>query len=324
MQHEPMAAARTAPVPRPLGRREEIADLIGRTPLLRLPALEPGNGVEIYAKAEWTNPGGSIKDRAALWMIREGERSGALRPGKTLVDATSGNTGIAYAMLGAAFGYRVRVVAPANITRSRLRLLRSYGADVVLTPAAEGMDGAVEAVQEMVRRDPGRLFHPDQYNNAANRLAHYHGTGLEILKQTRGRVTHFVAGLGTTGTFVGSGIRLRQAIPEVRLIGVQPDSPLHALEGLKHLASAGHVPGIFDARLADRYEIVSTEEAQETAFRLARETGVRLGPSGAAAAVAAARVASRLEAGVVVTVFPDDADKYLEEPFWDAGEGIRP
>jgi len=305
-------------------RRDTIAALIGQTPLLRLGALETRPGVEIHAKAEWVNPGGSVKDRAALWMIRAGERSGALRPGKILVDASSGNTGIAYAMLGAAFGYAVRVVAPGNLSPQRLRVLRSYRADVVLTPVEDGMDGAIETVRDMVRRDPDRYFYPDQYSNPANREAHYRGTGREILEQTGGRVTHFVAGLGTAGTFTGVGVRLRGSAPGVRLIGVQPDSPLHALEGLKHLPSTGHIPGLFDRHLADAYEVVSSEEAQDMAYRLAREAGIRLGPSGAAAAAAAARVASGLRRGVVVTVFPDAADRYLEDPFWNRREADRP
>lgn len=293
-----------------------VAALIGRTPLLRLAALEPGPGVEIYAKAEWVNPGGSVKDRAALRMIQEGEQTGALVPGKTIIDASSGNTGISYALLGAAFGYDVTVVLPANVTRSRLRILDAYGARVVTTDPLEGMDGAIEAVRRMVTEDPDRYFYPDQYDNPANWRAHFYGTGTEILSQTAGRLTHFVAGLGTSGTFTGTGRRIRASRPGAVLVSFEPDSPLHALEGLKHLPSTAHVPGIYDPGLADARLRVSTEDAQAMAFRLKEKAGILVGPSAAAAAVAADRIARTLESGVVVTVFPDAADKYLEEPFW--------
>lgn len=298
------------------GHGRAVAGLIGRTPLLRLRALEPRPGVEIYAKAEWVNPGGSVKDRAALRMLQEGEQSGALVPGKTVIDASSGNTGISYALLGAAFGYPVTVVLPGNVTRSRLRILAAYGARVVTTDPQEGMDGAIDTVRRTVAEDPDRYFYPDQYNNPANWRAHFYGTGTEILTQTAGRVTHFVAGLGTCGTFTGTGRRIRASRPEAVLVAFEPDSPLHALEGLKHLPSAAHVPGIFDPGLVDARPRVSTEDAQAMALRLKNRAGILVGPSAAAAAVAADRIARNLESGVVVTVFPDSADKYLEEPFW--------
>jgi cysteine synthase B len=273
--------------------------------------------VEVYAKAEWANPGGSIKDRAALRMIQEGEVSGALAPGKIIIDASSGNTGLAYAMFGAAFGYAVRVVMPGNVSLARLRLIRDQGAEVITTDPMDGMDGAIEEARRLVQESPEQFFYPDQYNNPANWRAHYYGTAREILSQTGGRVTHFIAGLGTTGTFVGTGRRFREFNPRIELSTIQPDSPLHALEGLKHLETTRHVPAIFDQGLVAGEETVSTEEARAEAFRLAREEGIFLGPSAGAAAVGARRVANRLSRGVVVTVFPDAADRYLEEPFWE-------
>lgn len=290
---------------------------IGNTPLVRLRSLEPHEGVSVYAKAEWANPGGSVKDRAALSMIRDGERTGRLTPGKTLLDASSGNTGIAYAMLGAALGYPVELYLPANISRSRVRILRALGAVLHLTDAQEGMDGAIEAARHRAADEGDRVFYPDQYNNPANWLAHYHGTAEEILRQTHGRVTHFVAGLGTTGTFTGTGRRLKEFNPGIRLIGMQPDSPLHAMEGLKHLETTAHVPGIYDAELADGDTAISTERARATALELARDEGLLVGPSAAAAAAAVRQVAGGLGTGVVVTVFPDSAEKYLDEPFWE-------
>jgi cysteine synthase B len=290
--------------------------LIGNTPLLRLRSLEPRPGVEVYAKAEWTNPGGSVKDRAALSILRAGERAGVLRPGMTVLDASSGNTGIAFAMLGAHLGYPVEIVMPDNAGVMRRRLLAAWGAHVLWTAAEEGMDGAIALARRRALEHPGDVFYANQYDNPANWRAHYEGTGPEILVQTGGRVTHFVAGLGTTGTFTGVGRRLRESVPGVTLVAMQPDSPLHALEGLKHLASVSHVPRIYDPGLAARTVSVSTEDAQRLAFRLQHAEGILVGPSAAAAAVAAERVARELEQGVVVTVFADNADKYLGEPFW--------
>jgi cysteine synthase B len=296
-------------------RRRDLINRVGRTPLLRVRSLEPRAGVEIYGKAEWSNPGGSVKDRAALAMVLDGEARGLLRPGMTLLDASSGNTGIAYAMIGRELGYGVEIVMPENASSERRRLIEAQGARVILTDSQEGMDGAIAFAEAAVRERKG-VFHPHQYDNPENWRAHYHGTGLEILAQTEGRVTHFVAGLGTTGTFTGVSRRLREERPGAERVAVQPDSPLHAFEGLKHLETA-RVPRIYDPGLATRVETVSTEEAQELAFRLARDEGLRLGPSAAAAAAATVRVARDLEAGVLVTVFCDNADKYLEEPFWN-------
>jgi cysteine synthase B len=298
-----------------------LAALIGRTPLVRLRRFEPHAGVELYAKLESKNPGGSVKDRAALAMVRKGEQSGALVPGKILIDATSGNTGIAYAMLGASRGYRVRLCVPANVTPERKRLLHAYGAELILTDPMEGSDGAIREARRLYAREPGRYFYPDQYNNDANWRAHYETTGVEIIEQTEGRLTHFVAGLGTSGTFIGTGRRLKEWNPEVELTSVQPQSPLHGLEGLKHMASA-IVPGIYDPALADRDERVSTEEAYALVLRLARDEGLLVGPSSGAALAACLRVADEIDRGVVVTVFPDNGDRYLSEPFWDV-MGLR-
>jgi len=248
-----------------------LLERIGNTPLLRLEriarAYEP---VEIYVKAEWFNPGGSVKDRPALKMILEGERSGELRPGKVILDATSGNTGIAYAMIGAVRGYAVKLCLPSNASRERKQILRAYGAELVLTDPALATDGAIQEAQALYQKDPERYFYPDQYSNDANWKAHYETTGPEIIRQTRGQLTHFVAGLGTSGTFTGTGRRLREFNPAIRLISFQPDSGFHGLEGLKHMATAV-VPGIYDRSLADEDLAVSTEEAQRLVRALARE-----------------------------------------------------
>jgi cysteine synthase B len=296
----------------------ELASAVGQTPLVRLRRLEPHDGVEIYAKLESRNPGGSVKDRAALAMILEGERTGALRPGRILLDATSGNTGIAYAMLAAARGYRVQLCVPANVTAERRRLLVAYGAELILTDPMEGSDGAIVEARRLHARDPDVYCYPDQYSNPANWGAHYDGTGPEILRQTDGRLTHFVAGLGTSGTFVGTGRRLREALPAVRLISVEPDSPLHGLEGLKRMASA-IVPAIYDRTIADEAIEVSTEESWGLTRRLAREEGLMVGPSSGAALAGCLRVSRALERAVVVTVFPDGGDRYLSEPHWTDG-----
>ena len=307
----------------PLADREQapvttVLDLIGNTPLMRLKKFEAGHpGVELYGKAEWMNPGGSVKDRPAARMVLEGLRSGALRPGKILLDATSGNTGIAYAMIGAVRGFHVRLCVPSNVTLERKRLLHAYGADLVFTDPMEGSDGAIREARRLHERDPELYFYPDQYNNDGNWRAHYDTTGPEILAQTGGRVTHFVAGLGTSGTFMGVGRRFRETNPAIRLISVQPDSPLHGLEGLKHMETA-MVPGIYDPALADEDLRVSTEDAYGVVRRLAVEEGLLVGISGGAALAACLRVAERIRQGVVVTVFPDSADKYLSERFWEA------
>lgn len=293
-----------------------LLDLIGNTPLIKLANLVENPRVEIYGKAEWANPGGSVKDRPALNMILEGERSGALTRDKTIIDATSGNTGIAYAMIAAARGYRVKLCLPRNASEERKRILEAYGVELVLTDPLAGSDGAILAVREIVAADPDKYFYPDQYNNPANWRAHYETTGVEIYEQTGGRVTHFVAGLGTSGTFVGAGRRLRELKPEIKLISMQPDSTFHGLEGLKHMETA-IVPGIYDSALADEEVEVDTEEAHAMVKRLARREGWFVGISSAANVVAAMRVAERIDEGVIVTILADDASKYLSEKFWD-------
>ncbi|MGC8834865.1 MAG: cysteine synthase B [Armatimonadota bacterium] len=298
-----------------------VLSLIGNTPLIQLRRVCAGLGrVEVYAKAEWFNPGGSVKDRPALNMVLEAERTGNLRPGKIILDATSGNTGIALAMIGAAKGYRVKLAMPASASVERQRILRAYGAELILTDPLEGTDGAIRAVRRIYSEEPERYCYVDQYNNPANWKAHYLTTGPEIWRQTNGRVTHFVAGLGTSGTFMGTGRWLREYNPLVKLIAVQPNSPLHGIEGLKHFASS-IVPGIYDPSLQDEQIEVSTEEAYDMVLRLAREEGLLVGVSAAANAVAALRVAERLSEGVVVTVFPDGADRYLSERFWEKDAG---
>jgi cysteine synthase B len=293
-----------------------VVELIGRTPLVRLTRFERETpGVELYAKAEWQNPGGSVKDRAAARMILDGEASGRLRPGLTIVDATSGNTGIAYAMIGAARGYPVKLFLPENASPERKLILRAFGAELVLTDPLEGTDGAIRAVRALVAAHAGEYFYPDQYSNDANWRAHFETTGPEIIEQTGGRVTHFVAGLGTSGTFMGTGRALRQHNPAIRLISFQPDSPFHGLEGLKHMPSA-LVPAIYDPELADENLSIGTERAHDAVRRLAREEGLLVGISSGAALAASLDVAKRVGHGVVVTVFPDGAEKYLSESFW--------
>jgi cysteine synthase B len=294
---------------------------VGNTPLLRLQRLaEDLPGVEIYGKAEYFNPGGSVKDRPALNMIRDGLESGRLKPGKTIIDATSGNTGIAYAMIGAALGYPVQLCLPRNASIERKRILRAYGAQLVLTDPAEGTDGAIRRCREMVKADPEKYFYPDQYNNHANWRAHYETTGPEIIRQTEGRITHFVAGLGTSGTFMGVTRRLRKELPEVRCISMQPSTGFHGLEGLKHMPTA-IVPGIFDASLADENLWVDTEDAYAMVRRAARQEGLLVGISSGANIVAARKIGRRLadegRSGVIVTIFCDGADKYLSEEFWN-------
>ncbi|MCS6777263.1 MAG: PLP-dependent cysteine synthase family protein [Chloroherpetonaceae bacterium] len=294
----------------------ELTDLIGNTPLVRLRRVVPDNPrVTIYGKAEWANPGGSVKDRPALNMILEGERSGKLTPGKIILDATSGNTGIAYAMIGAARGYPVHLCLPANANEERKQLLRAYGAQLILTDPRLSSDGAILKAQEIYASNPDRYFYPDQYNNDANWQAHYRTTGPEIWEQTGGQITHFVAGLGTSGTFMGTGRYLKERNPSIRLISFQPDSPLHGLEGMKHMATA-IVPGIYDPGLADENREVSTEEAYDMVKRLARTEGILVGISAAAAVVCALRVASEIREGVIVCILCDSGTRYLSERFW--------
>ena len=292
-----------------------IIDLVGDTPLVRLRKIERDlPGVELYAKAEWKNPGGSVKDRPALRMIQEGIASGQLTPDKPILDATSGNTGIAYAMMGAAMGYTVTLCVPENVTPERKRILRAYGAELVFTDPLEGSDGAIRTAQKMNDAEPGKYFYADQYNNPFNWRSHYDTTGPEILRQVGARLTHFVAGLGTSGTFIGVGRRLREFKRDVVLASVQPDSPLHGLEGLKHMESA-IVPGIYDPALADEDVRVGTEESYEMTRRLAQEEGLLVGISSGANLAGALKVART--GAVIVVVFCDGGERYLSERFWE-------
>ncbi len=303
----PRAAERFAAVSR-------LEALVGNTPLVELPAWGPP-GVVLLGKAEHLNPGGSVKDRAALAIVRAAEASGDLTPGRVLLDASSGNTGIAYAMLCAARGYRVEICLPRNASPERKQLMHAYGATVVETDPLEGAEGAVREARRRAASDPERYYYANQYDNAANWRAHYDTTGPEIWRQTGGRITHWVAGLGTTGTFTGTARRLSELNPVVRRIAVQPDAAFHGLEGMKHLASST-VPGIYEPELVDETVEVGTEEAQAIARRLAREAGLLVGVSSGANVAAALRVARRLERGVVVTVLCDGGDRYLSHAFW--------
>lgn len=292
-----------------------LLELVGTTPLIRLRRIERDvPGIELYGKAEFTNPGGSVKDRPARRMLLEGLRNGALRPGKVILDATSGNTGIAYAMLGAALGYPVALCVPDNVTRERKQILRAYGVDLMLTSPLEGSDGAIREARLRHAADPDRYFYPDQYSNEFNWRAHFDTTGLEVFEQTEGRITHFVAGLGTSGTFVGAGRRLKLLKPSVVLVAMQPDSPLHGIEGLKHMATA-MVPSIYDPLLADEDVLVQTEEAIAMTRRLAREEGVFVGISSGANVLAALRTVR--PPAVVVTILCDGGERYLSERFWE-------
>ena len=302
-------------------RGTQILEQIGQTPLLRLEKIAGQfPSVEVYGKAEYFNPGGSVKDRPALNMIRAGERSGHLTAAKVIIDATSGNTGIAYAMIGAALGYRVKLCMSSNASPERKRILQAYGAEIVYTDAAEGSDGAIRKVREIVAAEPERYFYPDQYNNPANWQAHFETTAPEILAQTEGRITHFVSAMGTSGTFVGVTRCFRQQQVPVQCISAQPSSGFHGLEGLKHMPTS-IVPGIYDAALASENLWLETEDAYRIVKRLAREEGLLVGISAGANVHAALRIAERMQArgerGVVVTILCDSADKYLSEPFWD-------
>jgi cysteine synthase B len=294
-----------------------VVDLIGRTPLLRLGRFTADTpDVEILAKAEFLNPGGSVKDRAAAAILRDAERQGRLRPGTTILDATSGNTGIAYAMIAAARGYRLTLCMPDNVTVERKRTLSAYGAELVLTDPMEGTDGAIREARRRQAADPDKYFYADQYNNDSNWRAHFETTATEILEQTDGRVTHFVAGLGTSGTFVGVGRRLREYNPRVHLVSVQPESPLNGIEGLKHMETAIR-PGIYDSALADEDVRVSTERAQALTRQLAAGEGLLVGVSSGAALAASLDLAARISEGVIVTIFPDSGTRYLSERFWE-------
>ena len=305
----------------PAPEETQILAQIGSTPLLRLSTLTRTlPGIEIYGKAEYFNPGGSVKDRPALSMIRDGERRRKMDRSKTIIDATSGNTGIAYAMIGAASGYRVKLCLPSNASMERKRILQAYGAEIVYTDPAQGSDGAIRKVREIVAADPEPYFYPDQYNNPANWQAHFETTGPEILHQTAGRLTHFIASLGTSGTFMGVTRRLRQDAPSVECLSAQPSTGFHGLEGLKHMPTS-IVPGIYDAALASDNLWLETEDAYRMTRQLAREEGLLVGISAGANVSAAVRIAKNLHSqgkpGVIVTILCDSADKYLSEKFWD-------
>jgi cysteine synthase B len=299
---------------------QHALERIGNTPLLRFERFTPDlPGVDILGKAEWVNPGGSVKDRAALNIVTEARGQGELSPGKILLDSTSGNTGIAYAMIGAAQGFPVTLCMPDNVSIERKRILNVYGANILYTDPGEGSDGAIRVARELAAKHPDLYYYADQYSNDANWQAHYHGTANEIWQQTEGRITHFVSMLGTTGTFVGTTRRLKELNPHIRCISLQPDSPFHGIEGAKHLESA-IVPRIYDPSLADDNLQISTEESYAMAKQLAREEGLLLGVSAAAAVVGCLKVAQGVKKGqsaVIVTILCDSGDKYLSERFWE-------
>ncbi|MCH8871898.1 cysteine synthase family protein [candidate division KSB1 bacterium] len=296
--------------------RKQIIEQVGNTPLIELSSISKEvKPVQIFAKAEWFNPGGSVKDRAALNMILQGEKSRALTKDKIILDATSGNTGIAYAMIGAALGYKVKLAIPQNAGNLFKQTLAAYGAELIYSNPQHGSDGAIREAIRLYEKAPEQYFYPDQYNNSANWLAHYDGTGAEIIRQTKGKITHFIAGLGTSGTFMGAGRRLKEFNEDIQLISVQPDSPLHGLEGLKHMKS-NILPGIYDTGLADDNLEISTEESQLLVKRLAKEEGLLVGMSAGAALAAALIIAKRLTTGVIVVIFPDSAHKYFDQRFW--------
>jgi cysteine synthase B len=297
---------------------EELLKRIGNTPLLPLSAITEIPKVEIFGKAEWCNPGGSVKDRAAASIVRTARQSGALAPGKILLDSTSGNTGIAYAMLGAALGFPVTLCVPENVSVERKRILQAYGANIIYTDPGEGSDGAIKIARELAQSHPNLYFYADQYSNDANWRAHYHTTAEEIWQQSEGRITHFVSMLGTTGTFVGTSRRLKELNPRIHCISLQPDSPFHGIEGAKHLPSA-IVPRIYDSSIADENIEISTEGAYAMARSLAREHGLLVGVSSAGAVLGCKKVAERLkkqQSAVIVTILCDSGDKYLSERFW--------
>jgi cysteine synthase B len=310
------------PIPHLAGTEAEpLLATIGNTPLLRLDKISSEfRGVEIFGKAEYFNPGGSVKDRSAANMVLDGERSGKLNHSRVILDATSGNTGIAYAMIGANRGYKVKLVLPANASEERKRILKAYGAEMVFSDAAESSDGAIRLCREIYLGDPDRYFYPDQYNNPANWKAHFEHTGAEIIRQTGGRITHFVAAMGTSGTFMGTSRRLKRDVPGVQCISAQPSSGFHGLEGLKHMPTA-IVPGIYDEKLADRNLWIETEDAYRMVRRLAREEGLLVGISSGcnvhASTLLARELAGRGEPAMIVTVLCDSAEKYLSEHFWD-------
>jgi cysteine synthase B len=316
-------AQSAAPIPPAAAVRlgETLLQRIGNTPLLRLERVARDlPGIELLGKAEWFNPGGSVKDRAAAAIVSEARRTGQFAPGKVLLDSTSGNTGIAYAMLGAAEGFPVTLCMPSNVSPERKHILHAYGADIVYTDPGEGSDGSIRKAQQMYAAEPDRYFYADQYSNDANWRAHYHGTAAEVWRQTEGRITHFVAMLGTSGTFMGTARRLKEFNPRIQCVSLQPDSAFHGIEGAKHMATA-IVPNIYDPRLADDDLGISTEASYGMVRRLAREEGLLVGISAGAAVVGCLQVArglvERKRPGVIVTVLPDSGDKYLSERFWE-------
>jgi S-sulfo-L-cysteine synthase (O-acetyl-L-serine-dependent) len=298
-------------------KAESVLDFIGDTPLLQIRKIAEGisSGVRILAKLEGFNPGGSVKDRPALRMVQEGVRTGKLRPGKTILDSTSGNTGIALAMIGRVLGYPVELVMPANVSIERKRIIQAYNAKVTYSDPMEGSDGAIRECRKILDANPDKYFKPDQYFNPMNPQAHYETTGPEVYRQTRGQITHFIAGIGTGGTVMGAGRYFKEVNPEIKVIAVEPDDALHGLEGLKHMASS-IVPGIYHEQELDERISVSTDEAYAMVYRLSQEEGVLVGQSSGAAMLAALKVARKLRSGTLVTIFPDFGDKYLSTNLW--------
>jgi cysteine synthase B len=303
--------------PREQKKVDSVLDLIGDTPLLQIRALAEGvsASVRVFAKLEGFNPGGSVKDRPAWRMIQEGLRTGKLRPGKTIIDSTSGNTGIALALIGRVLEYPVELVVPANVSMERKHILQAYGANVVFSDPMEGSDGAIRLCRKIIEENPEKYFKPDQYFNPVNPQAHYETTGPEIMRQTDGKITHFIAGIGTGGTIMGTGRYLKEANPAIRVIAVEPDDALHGLEGLKHMASS-IVPGIYHEHELDEKIAVSTDDAYAMVYRLSQEEGVLVGQSSGAALYATLKLARKLKAGTLVTIFPDFGDKYLSTNLW--------
>lgn len=296
-----------------------ILDLVGNTPLIQVHLFDESHpGVEFYAKAEWFNPGGSVKDRPAKRMIEEAERDGRLTRDKTILDSTSGNTGIGYALVASAKGYHLTLVMPGNVSKERIETVKAFGADIVFSDPTEGSDGAIVKVREMLAENPDRYFYPDQYSNPDNPRAHYETTGPEIIAQTGGRITHFVAGLGTSGTVMGTGRYLHEYNPDIRVVAVQPSSGWHGLEGLKHIPTAIR-PAIYDESVHDELLDVETEDAYDLARQLARGEGILVGHSCGAALWGAGQVAQGLESGVVVMIFPDGGDRYLSSGLYTSG-----
>lgn len=295
----------------------DIFDLVGNTPLIDLSdLLDRGSKVRLYAKAEWYNPGGSVKDRPAKEIILQAEKEGKLTPEKSILDATSGNMGLSYTLLGKSKGYKVTLCLPENASLERKRLLKIFGAELIITNPLEGIDGAIITARELYQKFPEKYFYADQYSNPANYMAHYKTTGPEIWEQTNGEITHFVAGLGTSGTMIGVGRYLKEKNSQIKLIGIQPDHPLHGIEGLKHMKSALR-PKIYQEELLDEHIFISTEEAYRLVKKLLSVKGLFIGVSSGAALAGALRVAKSLKSGTIVTLFPDNGYKYLSESFWE-------